>query len=86
MGPGGADYVVKKRIQKILWDCPFNTITHGPWTDQPTDFIMPKTQNSLKFKNMIKICYPFLVSYKQLLFQKIYHKVPSYAFFCMFLV
>ena len=23
----------------------FNTITHGLWADQPTDFIMPKTGN-----------------------------------------
>jgi hypothetical protein len=64
----------------------FNTITHCLWADQPTDFIMPKTQHSLKFKNLKKICNPSLVSYKQLLLQKIYHKKPPYAFFCLFLL
>ena len=32
-----------------------NTITHGPWADQPTDFIMHKTQNSLKLKKFEKM-------------------------------
>jgi len=47
---------------------------------------MPKTQNSLKLKKFEKIINPSLVSYKQFLLQKIYHKVPSYAFFGLFLV
>ena len=55
----------------VLHRVRINTFTHGPWADQPTDFILPKTQNSLKFKNLKKICNPSLVSYKQLLLQKI---------------
>ena len=41
----------------------------------------------MKLKNWKKICNPSLVSYnKQLLLKKIYHKVPAYAFFCLFLL
>jgi len=37
-----------------------NTITHGLWADQPTDFRMPKTQNSLKLKKFEKNFESFL--------------------------
>ena len=40
-----------------------NTITHRSWADQPTDFRMPKTQNSFKLKICLKIYNPSLVSY-----------------------
>ena len=32
------------RLYVTLKSFPINTITHGPWADQPTDFIMPTTQ------------------------------------------
>jgi len=38
-----------------------------------------------EFKKFEK-CITSLVYYKQLILQKIYHKVPFYAFFCLFLV
>jgi hypothetical protein len=52
------------------------SLTLSLWADQPTDFRVQKTQNSLKFQKCEKNINPSFMAYKHLLLQQIHQKVP----------